>query len=105
MSRALLAEGGIARRAHARGVPDTAGRIEHGVVRDGAAVPDALIAPVRRGPEQRVVVSRRRIGIAHGRLEGGGCVVYRIEYREIVGAELGAAVNQSIGVHGGMAAI
>ena len=71
--------------------------IEHRVVRAGLAVPDRLVAPIGRR-RQRVVLGRLRLRIAHRHLDGGCLVIDRIEDRHEVGAVLGRAVDQAIGV-------
>src|ERR1700722_7412673 len=105
MSRAFFAERWIVGRANSRGVPDPPGTILHRIVGIRPAVPDPLLAPVRRGPQHRVIVGRRRIGIAHRRAEGGGAVLYRITPRKLIAAEFRGAVQQAIGVDRGIAAI
>ena len=75
MIRARLAEGGIIWPAHARRVPHAAEMIEHRIVGVGLTVPDALIAPIHRRLDHRIIVRRGRIGIAHRRMEGAGDVV------------------------------
>src|SRR5882757_10458875 len=64
--RVFLAEEWIVGRPDSRGVPNTAGSIEHRIVRYRPAVPDSLLPPVRRGTEYRVIVSARRIRVADG---------------------------------------
>ena len=63
-SEPFLQKSGIGRRAHARGEPHAPLLVEHRVVHAGLAVPDRLVAPVRRG-RHRVLLRRRRVRIAH----------------------------------------
>ena len=74
--------------------------VEHRVVHVELAVPDALFAPVRRRCHYRVVVRRRRVGIARRAPEGRVGIRDRVEDRQVVRAELGRAVDFAVGVDG-----
>src|ERR1700733_13085766 len=85
--RTLFAKRGIVRRTNARGVPHPAGLVEHRIMRDRPTIPDSLLAPVWRRCKDRIVVSRRRIGVTYARLERTRDVMRRIEHRKIVSAQ------------------
>jgi hypothetical protein len=73
-------------------------------VHAGLAVPDHFLAPIRRR-RQRIVLRRRRLGIAHRHFHGGGGVGLRIEHGEEVRALLGRAVELTVGVDSGLALV
>ena len=102
---ALQYAGRVVRRAHDGRVPDAAFLIEHRIVRVGFAVPDRFVAPVGRRLRRRRAVRRRRARILHGRVERRRGVGLRIENRELVGRELGRAVELAVGVDRRIAAI
>ena len=104
MVRAFPAEAGIRRRPHARREPDASLFVEHRIVHARLAVPDRVLAPVRRG-RHRIVPRRRRRRIAHGMHDLGRDVPHRIEHRNAIGAFFGRAVDRAVRVDGGFALV
>src|SRR2546427_87388 len=88
MLGAPLAKIRVRRRPHARGEPHAAFLVEHGVVHARLAVPDPLVAPEWRR-QHRVLLRRRRGGIADEHPHLRHLVLHGIEHGEEVRALLG----------------
>ncbi len=97
--------------ADARGVPQAAALVEHGVVIVRLGVPELPVAPIGRrrrrldgggvaGPERQ-----RRVRIAHRHLEERYRVRLGIEDRHIVGRVFRRAVKLAVGVDRGIAPV
>src|SRR5262245_56548604 len=104
MARPSLAVVRIVERTDRRRDPHAAFFVEHRVVNVVLALPDRLAAPVRRWLRHRGG-SWRRIRIADRQLDRAGDVLYWIEDRQVVGAELQRAVKGTVRVDRRVAAI
>ena len=98
MVGAFTAEIRRLRPADPRRVPDSPVLVQHGIVGVGLAVPDPFLAPVGRGHADGIAVGGGRLRIQHQRAESRVGIVYRVEYRKVVGAQLGSSENPSIAV-------
>src|SRR4029079_19296251 len=76
MFGALFAKGRVLRRTNPGGEPHTPPLVEHWIVHAGLAIPDGLIAPVRRR-RHGMVLRGRSLWIAHKHFGLGRLVVHR----------------------------
>ena len=98
--------GRVVRRAHDGRVPDAALLIEHRIVRVRLAVPDRFVAPVRATAASAACCSSSACSDpATGAWMRRRGVRLRIEDRELVGRELGRAVELAVGVDRRIAAV
>src|SRR5437879_5853333 len=67
------------------------------LVAGGLAIPNLLVAPIRRVP-MWIVQRGRRLGIAEGMLDLPRLIGHRIQHRDHVGALLGRPVDPALGV-------
>ena len=110
MARSLLAEGGIVRLVPGCREPDAALPVEHRVVVVGPAVPDVLLAPIGRGPQDLdragVAGPERERHVGRGRHhEVRRHVLHRIEDRHVVAGVLALPVHRTVGVDGRIAPV
>ena len=108
--RALLAEVRIVRHVAGRGEPDAALPVDHRVVVVGLAVPDVLLAPIGRGPEDLdragVAGPERQRHVGRGRQhEVRRHVLDRIEDRHVVAGVLALPVQRPVAVDGRIAPV
>ena len=104
MRRALLTEGGILGRPHRRGQPQASPLVEHRVVHVVLAGPDRFFTEVRGG-RRHLRRGRRRARVAHVKRNLADGVRLRIEHRDVVGAQLERAVQQTVRIDRRLAAI
>ena len=110
VARALLAERRVVRHVARRREPDAALPVEHRVVVVGPAVPDVLLAPIGRGPQDLdragVAGPERQRHVGRGRQhEVRRDVLHRIEDRHVVAGVLALPVHRPIGVDGRIAPV
>src|SRR5229473_18508 len=96
MARTFLAVSWILGRTDYGSEPDAALLIEHRVMHVGLAVPDGFVAPVGRRLHR--FPRSGRLGIANRHSHMGRRVVHWIEHGNVIGAQLGSAVEQAVGV-------
>src|SRR5215468_8829576 len=102
--RSFLAESGILHRTNSRRKPDASLLIDHRIMHGRLAVPDRLVAPVRRR-HHSVRLGAGSIRIADRHFYLSCSAMHLIENRKKIRAFFGSPVNRAVGINRGIALI